>query len=129
MTRRTGWVAIGSELAEDDLKRVLGASAGARNVVLEQRMREVAAEAAGEGARPTRPAPSYVPPPPRQTPPPALPRANPPRTAVRPMQPLVPAASRASLVDDLERLAELRARGLITDEEFAAAKRRLLASR
>src|SRR5262245_29815935 len=115
MTRRTEWAAIGTALEEDDLRTVLGASAGARNAVLEQRMRELAVDEAPRPARPARPAPL---PPTRPAPPPMARAAAAASPRVSP-----------SLVDELERLGELRARGLITDDEFVACKRRLLGAR
>lgn len=51
--------------------------------------------------------------------PPAPPPPNPP--------PAAPASSGDQLTDQLARLAEMRSSGVLTDEEFAAAKSRLLA--
>ena len=119
MNRRTGWGSIGTALEEDDLKTVLGASAGARNAVLEQRMRETTPvfedEAAGRSARPSRPLPAPV-------------ARIAQSVATRSTSAPAPRAT-ASLIDELERLGELRARGLITDDEFVACKRRLLGTR
>ncbi|WHU46342.1 SHOCT domain-containing protein [Gordonia sp. L191] len=39
-----------------------------------------------------------------------------------------PAASSADLIAELQQLADLRASGVLTDEEFAAEKRRILSS-
>jgi hypothetical protein len=41
--------------------------------------------------------------------------------------PTAPAAPAPSLMEQLQKLADLRTAGLITDEEFAAAKQKLLA--
>jgi hypothetical protein len=51
--------------------------------------------------------PAYAPPPPAYAPPPA-------------------AAPSDNLTDELQRLADLKAQGILTDEEFAAAKAKLL---
>jgi hypothetical protein len=133
---------FGTSLDLEDLKSVLGASAGARAVVLEQQLRESAPPPAVSGggralpthltappmaagrddapAAPARPAATvhfY-----RPQPPVPVQRANPPRAAEKPA-----AAPSTSVVAELERLADLRARDLIDDAEFLALKRRLLA--
>jgi hypothetical protein len=40
--------------------------------------------------------------------------------------PAAPAAGGAGMTDELERLASLRSQGVLTDEEFASAKAKLL---
>lgn len=60
--------------------------------------------------------PAYAAPPPAQPPPPAP----------APPAPAPPPPGEDSLSDQLERLADLRAKGVLTDDEFAAAKARLL---
>jgi ribosomal protein L12E/L44/L45/RPP1/RPP2 len=45
---------------------------------------------------------------------------------VEPEAPAQPADSGASLADEIERLADLRDRGVISDEDFQAAKNKLL---
>jgi hypothetical protein len=50
--------------------------------------------------------------------------APPPQPA--PAQPPAPAAGGADMTAELERLATLRNQGVLTDEEFAAAKAKLL---
>jgi hypothetical protein len=47
-----------------------------------------------------------------------------PAAAARPVQ--APAASQDSYLQELEKLAELRDRGVLTEEEFAAKKKQLL---
>ncbi len=123
MTRRPEWPAVGQALDDDDLKSVLGASAGARNAVLEQRMRDALVPVPFERATPTR---RGAPPPPARSAPPPSPRASAP--GARAPSASAPRAS-AAILDELERLAELRDRGVITDDEFAAFKQRVLSSR
>ena len=60
-------------------------------------------------------------PPPQQPPPQQTQYFSPPPAAAAPA-----AAAGGDLAADLERLAGLRSQGLLTDEEFAAAKARLL---
>ncbi|HEY9409467.1 MAG TPA: SHOCT domain-containing protein [Jiangellaceae bacterium] len=50
----------------------------------------------------------------------------PPQQYAEPAAPAAPAAPSDPTVAELERLAGLRSQGLITDEEFAAAKAKLL---
>ena len=68
---------------------------------------------AQSGHQVVRPAPTIPPPPP--------PQGRAPAASLAPTQP-----STASLTDRLQGLAKLHADGILTDEEFAAAKRRLL---
>ena len=42
--------------------------------------------------------------------------------------PAAPAAGQASVIDQLKELGELKAQGILTEEEFAAQKAKLLAS-
>jgi hypothetical protein len=135
---------FGTSLDADDLKSVLGASAGARAVVLEQQLRDAAPSASSSGggrglpthalaplgaerepaARPARPAATHH----FYRPQPALPmlRAAGPRAAEAPAPSPTPARS-GSIVAELERLADLRERGLIDEAELTFLKRRLLA--
>ena len=65
---------------------------------------------------------------PAQAPPPAPAYAPPPAPAYAPPAPApAPAAAPSGIAAQLEQLAALRQQGALTDEEFAAAKARLLA--
>src|SRR4029450_11409286 len=65
---------------------------------------------------PPPPAPPPPPPPPHPPPPPAAPTPTPPT-------PARPAARAPTPLDDLERLADLRDRGAVTEEEFQRMKK------
>ena len=82
---------------------------------------QAAAPALPAAVPPQRPAPAQQPgfPPPAAAPPPATPW--PPATAEASPPPSVP-----SITDRLLGLAKLHAQGILTDEEFAAAKQRVL---
>jgi len=47
---------------------------------------------------------------------------------VAPPPPAAPAATEASVIDQLKELGELKAQGILTEEEFAAQKAKLLSS-
>lgn len=127
---------IGTDLQDDDLRTVLGASAGAA-AAIEQRMREAAPSLGlpmpSERATPER----------RAAPPPSRPDrlvvhrspvrastvgSSAPVARVAPQPPAPPPLTR-SVIDELERLGELKQRGLLSDDEFVAFKRRLLSDR
>jgi Short C-terminal domain len=56
-------------------------------------------------------------------------QAPPPQAAPPPPPPAAPAAAAApSLADQLKQLADLKSSGVLSDEEFEAAKQKLLAS-
>jgi hypothetical protein len=50
-----------------------------------------------------------------------------PAPAAAPVPPAPPPAAGSSTIDQLKELAELKAQGVLTDEEFAAQKAKLLA--
>ena len=56
------------------------------------------------------------------------PGAVPAATPGPPAQVVASAADGPSMAEQLQRLAELKADGILTDEEFATAKRRLIGS-
>jgi hypothetical protein len=66
----------------------------------------------------------YAPPPQSYTPPPAPPPPAPPPPAPAPAAAAAPAGDDVSA--QLQRLSDLKNQGVLTDEEFAAAKARLL---
>jgi hypothetical protein len=47
---------------------------------------------------------------------------------VAPPPPAAPAAAESSVIDQLKELGELKAQGILTEEEFAAQKAKLLSS-
>jgi hypothetical protein len=47
---------------------------------------------------------------------------------VSPPPPAAPAATESSVIDQLKQLGELKAQGILTEEEFAAQKAKLLSS-
>jgi hypothetical protein len=47
---------------------------------------------------------------------------------VAPPPPAAPAATESSVIDQLKELGELKAQGILTEEEFAAQKAKLLSS-
>lgn len=69
---------------------------------------------AGVEPRPPRPAPAVTP------------VSTSAAAAAAPPAPAAPASAASTLIEDLERLARLRDQGLLSAEEFARAKRRLL---
>lgn len=69
------------------------------------------------------PAPTYAPAPPAYAP---APQAYAPAPAPVYAPPPAPAPAEDPLTSEIERLADLRMKGLLTDEEFAAAKAKLL---
>ena len=64
----------------------------------------------------------------QQTPQYQQPAPPPPAAPVPPTAPVAPAASAPSMIDQLSELTTLHERGALTDEEFTAAKTKLLGS-
>jgi hypothetical protein len=51
-----------------------------------------------------------------------------PQAAPAPAQPAAPAGGQGSMIDQLKELGELKAQGILTEEEFTAQKAKILAS-
>lgn len=81
--------------------------AAAQQDQYDQAYQQGAADA--QAQQPAPPPPQYAPPPPQYAPPPPAPSAE------------------SAMMDQLNQLAQMHTNGILTDEEFAAAKQKLLA--